>query len=68
MSWTGKLREISESRDFDPNDFQAGAFAVGAEYEYRLITKGEQTGTLTEIGLRGVLSDKGWQGRLSKHG
>lgn len=49
MSWKGTLREMSEPRDFDSVDFQAGSFAVGAEYKVVLVANGELIGSLIEL-------------------
>lgn len=59
MSWKGKLREMSEPHDFDSADFQAGAFAVGAEYLGVLVAKSEQTGKVVEKGWKGELQESG---------
>jgi len=54
----GIIREMSEPHDFDPADFQAGAFAVGAQYASTLSAK-ETKGNLIEIGWSGELEEVG---------
>ena len=69
MSWKGKLRETSEPHDFDPEDFQAGAFAVGAEYTTNVQAKGEMIGSLSETEeLQSQMIERGWTGQLEEVG
>jgi len=68
VSWTGELtekgfrgslRSMSESHDFDPADFQAGAFSVGAEYQAKLSEKDTWMGDLAERAWEGSLEEVG---------